>query len=58
MLLLNQVADDLVIEELNWFPLDAFALVLLLLTFESELNEHLLQLLVTVVDAELLEAES
>ena len=38
-------------------PLDALAHVLLLLLFEDELNEELLQLLVTVVDAELLETE-
>lgn len=35
---------------------DAFGLVLLLLGLQGELNEELLQLLVTVVDAELLEA--
>lgn len=58
MLLLDQIADDLVVEELDWLPLDALALVLLLLTLEGELDEHLLQLLVAVVDAELLEAGS
>lgn len=35
---------------------DAFGLVLLLLGLEGEFDEELLQLLVTVVDAELLEA--
>lgn len=35
---------------------DAFSLVLLLLWLEGELNEELLQLLVTVVDTELLKA--
>lgn len=35
---------------------DAFGLVLLLLRLEGELDEELLQLLVTVVNAELLEA--
>lgn len=35
---------------------DAFGLVLLLFRLEGELNEELLQLLVTVVDTELLEA--
>ena len=35
---------------------DAFSFVLVLLRLEGELYEELLQLLVTVVDAELLEA--
>lgn len=35
---------------------DAFGLVFLLLRLEGELDEELLQLLITVVDAELLEA--
>lgn len=35
---------------------DAFGLVLFLLRLEGELNEELLQLFVTVVDAELLKA--
>lgn len=35
---------------------DSFGLVLVLLRLEGELDEELLQLLVTVVDAELLEA--
>ncbi len=36
-------------------PLDALAHVLLLLLLQDQLDEQLLQLLVTVVDAELLE---
>ena len=36
--------------------LNAFFLVLLLLQLQCQLNENLLQLLVTVVDAELLKA--
>ena len=36
-------------------PLDALPHVLLLLLFEDEFDEELLQLLVAVVDAELLE---
>ena len=36
------------------FPVYAFSLVFLLLLFEHELDEQLLQLLVTVVDAQLL----
>lgn len=35
---------------------DAFGLVFLLLRLEGELDEELLQLLITVVNAELLEA--
>ena len=37
-------------------PLDSFPLVLLLLLLQDELDEELLQLLVAVIDAELLEA--
>ena len=46
----------LVVEVVDVDPLDALALVLLLLLLEHELDEELLQLLVAVVDAELLEA--
>ena len=38
------------------FPWDALSLVLLLLLLQHQLDEQLLQLLVAVVDAELLEA--
>ncbi len=38
-------------------PLDAFSHVFLLLLFENQLNKQLLQLLIAVVDAELLETE-
>ena len=38
------------------FPGDALSLVLLLLLLQHQLDEQLLQLLVAVVDAELLEA--
>lgn len=38
------------------FPGDAFSLILLLLLFQHQLDEELLQLFVAVVDAELFEA--
>lgn len=37
---------------------DAFGLVLVLLRLQGELDEELLQLLVTIVDAELLKADT
>lgn len=55
-LLLDQLANNVVVEVLDGGPFDAFAHVLFLLALEGQLNEHLLQLLVTQVDAELLEA--
>lgn len=51
---LDQIDDDLVVEVVDVLPLDALALVLLLLLLENQFNEQLLQLLVTVVDAQLL----
>ncbi len=53
----NEGADGLVVEVLDVHPLDALAEVLLLLTLQHQLNEQLLQLLIAVVDAELLETE-
>ena len=53
---LNEVANDNVVEVLDGLPLDALAQVLLLLLLQRQLDEQLLQLLVTEVDAELLEA--
>mmetsp|Transcript_26469 Transcript_26469/g.69624 ORF Transcript_26469/g.69624 Transcript_26469/m.69624 type:complete len:686 (-) Transcript_26469:554-2611(-) len=50
----NQITNDLVVEEFDGLPLDTLAHVLILLRFESELNEKLLKLLVAVVNAELL----
>lgn len=38
------------------FPGDSFSLVLLLFLLQNQLDEELLQLLIAVVDAELLEA--
>lgn len=52
---LDQVADDLVVEKVNRRPLDAFSIVFGLLGAQRELNEDLLQLLVDVIDAKLLE---
>ena len=56
LLAFDEVAHDLVVEELDGRPLDAFRDVLLLLLLQGLLDEVLLQLLVDVVDAELLEA--
>ena len=55
MWLVYQLADDHVVEVVNVLPLDALPLVLLLLLLQHQLDEDLLQLLVAVVDAELLE---
>lgn len=57
MLLLDEVADDLVVEVGDRLPLDALLEVLLLLRLKSQLNEQLLQLLVAVVYAELFKAD-
>ena len=53
--LLDEVAHDLVVEVLDGIPLDLFPNILFLLGLEGELDEDLLQLLVDVVDAQLLE---
>jgi hypothetical protein len=45
----------LVVKELDGLPLNPFCAILFLLCLERELDEDLLQLLVAVVDAELLE---
>lgn len=54
--LLNEFADDLIVKVVDSLPGDSFPLVLFLLAFENELDEQLLELLIAVVDAELLEA--
>jgi hypothetical protein len=54
--LLDQVANDLVVKELNRHPLNALSEVFFLLRLQSEFNEELLKLLIAVVDAELLKA--
>ena len=53
--LVDQVADDHVVEVVDVLPLDPLPLVLLLLLLQHQLDEQLLQFLVAVVDAELLE---
>ena len=53
--LFNKVAHDLVVEVLDRRPLDLLPNVLLLFGLERELNEDLLQFLVDVIDAQLLE---
>ena len=52
--LLNEIADNLVVEVFDLRPLNSLANVFLLLGLESQLDENLLQLFVDVVDAELL----
>mmetsp|Transcript_38632 Transcript_38632/g.97283 ORF Transcript_38632/g.97283 Transcript_38632/m.97283 type:complete len:293 (-) Transcript_38632:1209-2087(-) len=52
-LALDEIAADLVVEELDRLPLDLLASVLVLLLLQGEVDEDLLQLLVHVVDAEL-----
>ena len=52
---LNKVADDLVIEVFDLRPLDLLTDIFFLLSFQSQLDEDLLQLFVDVVDAELFE---
>jgi hypothetical protein len=56
--LLNQVADDFVVEVLNMFPFNALSLILLLLGLKCQLNEELLKLFITEVDAELFKTEN
>lgn len=53
----NEVADNDVVEVLHRFPLDTLSEVLFLLLLKRQLDEQLLELLVTEVYAELLEAE-
>ena len=58
MWLLYKITDDLVVEVVNVDPLDPLFHVLLLFLFQDQLNKQLLQLFVTVVDAELLKTET
>ena len=53
--LLDKITDNGVVEVVDGRPLDGLAHVLLLLLAQHQLDEDLLQLLVTEVDAELLE---
>ena len=54
-LLLNQLANNLVVEVLDWCPLNLLLSIFFLLSLQSQLNENLLKLLIDVVDAKLLE---
>lgn len=51
----NEVTDDLVIEVLDWCPLDLFSDVFFLFRFQCKFNEDLLQLFINVIDAKLFE---
>lgn len=53
--LLNEVADDLVVEVFDFRPLNPLANIFLLLGLESQLDENLLQLFVDIIDTELFE---
>lgn len=55
ILLFDQVAHDLVVEEFNGSPLNALLHIFLLFQFECQLNEDLLQFFVYIVDTELFE---
>lgn len=46
----------MVVDELDMLPIDALVIIFLLLQLEYMLHEELLEILVGVVDAELLEA--
>lgn len=54
-LLLDEVAHNLVVEEVDGSPLNALSDVLFLFGLEGELNKDLLKLFVDIVDAELFE---
>lgn len=53
--LLNEIADNLVVEVFDFRPLYPLANIFLLLGLESQLDENLLQLFVDIIDAELFE---
>jgi hypothetical protein len=53
--LLNEIADDLVVEVFDFRPLNPLTDIFLLLGLESQLDKNLLQLLVDIIDAELFE---
>lgn len=54
-LLFDQVAHNLVVEVVDRCPFDLLPHIFFLLGLEGELDEDLLQLLVDIVDAQLLE---
>ena len=53
--LLNEIADDLVVEVFDFRPLNPLTNIFLLLGLEGQLDENLLQLFVDVIDTELFE---
>jgi len=53
--LLNEIADDLVVEVFDFGPLNPLTNIFLLLGLECQLDENLLQLFVDIIDAELFE---
>jgi hypothetical protein len=53
---LNKVAYNFIVEIFDGRPFDFFANVFFLFSFEGQLDENLLELLVDVVDTELLKA--
>jgi hypothetical protein len=53
--LLNEIADDLVVEVFDLRPLNPLTNIFLLLGLESQLDENLLQLFVDIIDAKLFE---
>jgi len=55
LLRFNQITANLVVEELNILPLNAFGVVLFLFCLQGELDENLLESLVYVIDAQLFE---
>ncbi len=54
----DQIEGVLIVDELDVLPADVLLVVLLLFQFEDVAHEELLQVLVGVIDAELLEADS
>jgi hypothetical protein len=54
--LLNEIANNLVVEVFDFRPLNPLTNIFLLLGLESQLDKNLLQLFVDVVDAELFKA--
>lgn len=61
-ILISQMKEScvayLVVEIFDFWPLDTLSFVFLLLLFQDQFDEQLLQFLVTVVDAKLFEAET
>ena len=53
--LLDQVANDFIVEVIDRGPFNLLSDILLLLSFQSELDKNLLEFLVDIVDTELFE---